>query len=110
MLQREAAATDAEARRLFTTTQQSFALLRRGERGLQRPPLDDIESFWSPAEKQLATQMLAFSVVGSPDTVRAGIARIQADTRAEELIVVSGIFDSAARIRSYEIVAEAMSA
>ena len=105
-----AAATDAEARRLFTTTQQSFALLRRGERGLQRPPLDDIESFWSPAEKQLATQMLAFSVVGSPDTVRAGIARIQADTRAEELIVVSGIFDSAARIRSYEIVAEAMSA
>ena len=54
--------------------------------------------------------MLALSRVGSPDTVRAGIARIQADTRAEELIVVSGIFDSAARIRSYEIVAEAMSA
>ncbi|MCB1624789.1 MAG: hypothetical protein KDI32_09390, partial [Pseudomonadales bacterium] len=101
-----AADTAAAARRLFTTTQQSFALLRRGQRGLQRPPIDDIETFWSPAEKQLASQMLAYSVVGSADTVRTGVEKIATDTGANELIVVAGVFDDAARIRSYEILSQ----
>ncbi len=66
-----AADTDAQARRLFTSVQQSYALLHRGTRGLQRPPIDDIETFWSPQEKQLASRMLQVSVVGSaPDRPR----------------------------------------
>jgi luciferase family oxidoreductase group 1 len=101
-----AAATDAEARRLFTTVQQSFALIHRGTRGLQRAPIDDIETFWSPMEKHLATQMLSVSVVGSPATVRAGIARILEITGADELMVVSSIFDHKAKLNSYEILAE----
>jgi luciferase family oxidoreductase group 1 len=101
-----AAASDAEARRLFTTVQQSFALIHRGARGLQPAPIDDIETFWSPMEKQLASQMLSVSVVGSPATVRAGIARILQITGADELMVVSSIFDHKAKLNSYEILAE----
>jgi luciferase family oxidoreductase group 1 len=101
-----AAASDAEARRLFTTVQQSFALIHRGTRGLQQAPIDDIETFWSPMEKQLASQMLSVSVVGSPATVRAGIARILKITGADELMVVSSIFDHKAKLNSYEILAE----
>ena len=97
--------TDAAARRLFTTTQQSFALLHRGGRGLQRPPIDDIETFWTPAEKQMASQMLRVSAVGSPTTVHAGLALLIAETGADELMVVTGIFEQRAKLRSYELLA-----
>ena len=44
-----AAESDAEARRLATTQQMSFVNLFRGARGLSQPPIDDIESYWSPS-------------------------------------------------------------
>ncbi|RPI61853.1 MAG: hypothetical protein EHM50_04975, partial [Lysobacterales bacterium] len=69
---------------------------------------DDIESYWTPAEKAQASRMLACSFVGSPATVRAGLAQLSAETRADELIIAAGIFDQAARLRSYELLAEAM--
>jgi len=98
--------TDAQAQRLFTSVQQSYALLHRGARGLQRPPIDDIETFWSPAEKQLASRMLQVSVVGSPATVHDGLARLLQRTGADELMVVTGVFDFEARLRSYSLLAE----
>jgi luciferase family oxidoreductase group 1 len=97
--------TDSAARRLFTSVQQSYALLQRGARGLQRPPIDDIESFWSPVEKQMASQMLRVAVVGSPTTVRAGLDKLIEETGADELMVVTGIFDQAAKLRSLELLA-----
>lgn len=100
-----AADSDAEARRLATTQQMSFTDLFRGARGLSRPPIDDIETYWSPAEKAQAQQMLACSVVGAPDTVRRGLERLIAETGADELMIVSDVFDPAARLRSYEIIA-----
>jgi luciferase family oxidoreductase group 1 len=98
--------TDAQAKRLFTSVQQSYALLHRGARGLQRPPIDDIETFWSPAEKQLASRMLQVSVVGSPATVRDGLARLLERTGADELMVVTSAFDFEARLHSYALLAE----
>ncbi len=95
--------TDAAAKRLFTSVQQSYALLHRGARGLQRPPIDDIESFWTPTEKHMASQMLRVSVVGSPATVRAGLDKLLAETGADELIVVTSVFDQAAKLRSLEL-------
>src|SRR5690606_40028700 len=63
-----AADSDREARRLATTQQMSFANLLRGARGLSQPPIDDIDSYWSPMEKAQAEKMLARSVIGSRDT------------------------------------------
>ena len=70
-----AADSDDEARRLATTQQMSFTNIFRGNRGLSQPPIDDIESYWLPAEKAQAMRMLARSIVGSPRTVGAGIGR-----------------------------------
>jgi luciferase family oxidoreductase group 1 len=100
-----AADTDAEARRLATTQQMSFTDLFRGARSLSRPPIDDIERYWSPIEKAQAMQMLAVSIVGSAATVRAGLADLAARTGADELIVVSDVYDPAARLRSFELIA-----
>ena len=101
-----AAGTDDEARRLFTTVQQSFTNLFRGSPGQMQPPIDDIEQYWTPPEKHQASRMLKYAIVGSPETVRRGLERFVALTKADELMVVSSIYDHAARIRSYEIVAE----
>ena len=98
-----AAETDAEARYLFTSAQQRVIGMIRGRRGQLPPPVEDIESLWSPDEKAHVARMLACSFVGSAETVRAGLERFIADTGADELIVASAIHDHGKRLRSYEI-------
>jgi luciferase family oxidoreductase group 1 len=101
-----AADTDAQARKLFTSAQQSFSNIFRGTRGQLPPPIEDIETYWSPAEKVQASRMLSCSLVGAPATVRQGLERLIADTKADELMVASAIYDHAARLRSYELLAQ----
>jgi luciferase family oxidoreductase group 1 len=98
--------SDAEAKRLFTTAQQGFTNLLRGTRGRLQPPIDDIEAYWTPAEKAQASRMLACSFVGSAATVEAQLAALLARTRADELIVAAAIYEQAARLRSYELLAD----
>src|SRR5271155_2939099 len=100
-----AADGDAAARRLATTQQISFANIFRGARGLSQPPIDDIESYWSPMEKAQAQRMLARSITGSPETVWSGIDALVAETAADELIVVSDVYEHPARLRSFELIA-----
>ncbi|CAO4172903.1 LLM class flavin-dependent oxidoreductase [Methylorubrum populi] len=102
-----AAETDEEARHLFTTPQQQFTRLVRGTRGLLPPPIEDIEAYWSPAEKAQASRMLARSLVGSRETIRAGLEALAAETGADEVMVATALHDHAARRRSYTILAEA---
>lgn len=102
-----AAESDAEARRLFTTLQQSFVNLRRGKLGHVPPPIDDIEAYWTPQEKFGVEQALACSVVGSAETVERGIADFIARHRPDELMLTANIFDHAARLRSFDIAAAA---
>jgi luciferase family oxidoreductase group 1 len=101
-----AAPTDAEARVLFTSTQQQFANLFRGTPGRLPPPIDDIDAYWTPAEQAQASAMLACSFVGAPDTVQRGLEAFIARTEVDEIIVVTSVFDPRARLRSYEILAD----
>ena len=100
-----AAETDAEARRLFTSAQQAFTNAFRGTRRQLQPPIDDIETYWSPMEKLQASSMLACSFVGSPQTIQRGLESFTEQTGADELMVASAIYDHSARLRSYEILA-----
>ena len=100
---------DETARRLFTSAQQSFTNIFRGRRGQLPPPIDDIESYWTPEEKVRVTGMMSRSFVGSPSTVRKGLDAFVAETQADELIVASAIHDHAARLRSYELLAGVLS-
>jgi luciferase family oxidoreductase group 1 len=104
-----AAETDAEARHLATTQQMSICDIFRGQRGLSAPPIDDIDTYWSPAEKRSVQAWLSRSIVGSPARVRAGIEALVAETGADELMIVSDVFDHAKRLRSYRLIAEACS-
>jgi luciferase family oxidoreductase group 1 len=102
-----AAESDDKARRLATTQQMSFSNIFRGARGLSQPPIDDVESYWTPTEKAQAMRMLARSIVGSPDTVRKGIAELREETGADELIIVSDVYEHFERLRSFELIAQA---
>jgi luciferase family oxidoreductase group 1 len=104
-----AADTDEEAQRLFTTVQQSFTNLLRNSPGQLQPPIDNIDDYWTPPEKRHASHMLKHSIVGSPETVRRDLEGFVALTKADELMVVCGIYDHTARLKSYEIVAEVTS-
>jgi luciferase family oxidoreductase group 1 len=101
-----AADTHEEARHLFTSAQQSFANLFRGARGKLQPPIDDIESYWSPHEKAQAMNMLSRSFVGSPKTVQDGLETFIAETGADEVMVAAAIYDHSKRLRSYEILSD----
>ena len=101
-----AADTDEEARRQFTTVQQSFTNLVRGAPGKLQAPIDDIDEYWSAAEKYHASHMLKYSIVGSRETVKRGLDEFLDLTNADELMIVTSLYDHPARVRSYEIVAD----
>ena len=80
----------------------------RNRRGRLQPPIDDIDSYWTPQEKMQAESMLTYAIHGSPDTVRRKLQAFVELTRADELMVVSAIYDHQARLRSYEILSGLM--
>jgi luciferase family oxidoreductase group 1 len=96
-----AADTDDEARFLASSGRQSFASLRAG-RPIQLPPPSK-EWTRDPSDASDPTNQTRVSFVGSPGTVRDQMRGFVDQTRADELIVVSHIFDHAARLRSYEL-------
>ncbi|MGQ3283574.1 LLM class flavin-dependent oxidoreductase [Bosea sp. (in: a-proteobacteria)] len=98
-----AAETDAQARHLATSLQQRFVGMVRGQRGKLQPPIDDIETYWSPNEKAHVAGMLRYAFIGSPDTLKRQLGAFITTTRADEIMVTAPIFDHEARKRSYEI-------
>jgi luciferase family oxidoreductase group 1 len=100
-----AADSDAEARRLFTSHQQAVIARRTGRRGPLPPPLADFEQSLDARGHAILRDALACSVVGSPESVREGLAAFIAQTGADELMLAGNIFDHAARLRSFEIAA-----
>jgi luciferase family oxidoreductase group 1 len=100
-----AAETDAEAQHLFTSLQMRFTDMVRGARGYLTPPIDDIETYWSPAEKAHAQRMLTCSFVGSPATLRGLLQDFIVETGVDELMVATAVYDHQARLKSYELLA-----
>ena len=102
-----AADTDEEARGLFTSQQQQSTDLIRGAPSRLRPPIDDIENYWTRAEKPHVEHKMLYSVVGSLQTVCRGVAAFMEKTGADEIITTVRIYDPKDGLRSLEILAEA---
>jgi luciferase family oxidoreductase group 1 len=100
------APTDEEARQLFTSLQMIVIGLVTGSPGRLAPPVERIEPL-PPHVQQHVDGFLGCSFVGSPATVRAGLEDFVAATKVDELIVASAIYDQPARLRSYELLAQA---
>jgi luciferase family oxidoreductase group 1 len=98
-----AADTDGEARTAFTSLQQAFLNLRRGQPRRLPPPVESLPV--SPGEEAMLAESLSRSAVGSEATVREKIAAFLDETDADELIVTTMMYDHEARRRSFEITA-----
>ena len=102
-----AADTDAEAQRLFTSLKQAFINLGQGRPGPLPPPVNDSEGRLDEIGGAMLRQSLSCSIVGSPERVRQGLADFVRRTGADELMVTAQVYDHAARVRSFEIAAQA---
>ena len=103
-----AADTDAEAQFRASSWQQAFVNLRSGRPGRLPPPVEGYREKAGPQERALLDSVLSCSAVGTPEKVREDVAAFVARTGADELMVTSQVFDHAARLRSYEILASVM--
>ena len=104
-----AADTDDEAKLLFTSRQQSTLNNRTGRRGQLPPPDPDFDKNLGPMERAVIEDIMPGAVVGSPASVKAGLAKFIEKTGADELIIAAAIYDHTARLKSYELVAEVRS-
>jgi luciferase family oxidoreductase group 1 len=99
-----AAETDEEARWLATTPQQAFLNLIRNQPGPLKPPVEKLD--WNPFEESAVASRFRAAVVGSAETVRAGLELFLAETHVNELMIATTLYDHNARLRSFEMVAE----
>jgi luciferase family oxidoreductase group 1 len=99
-----AAATDAEAQRLFTTPQQRFLRLIRNQPVESLPPVEPeaMDKLWQPHEREAVEARLAQAIVGSETTVRAALDLLLRQTHASEIIAVTDTWVHQARLDSYQ--------
>ena len=103
-----AADTDEEGAYLRTTMQQAFARLRQGRPGRLPRPVADIDAEIGAPVRAAVDQALRVQATGSPATVRAQLSALVERHGPDELILTGQIHDHAARLRSFEIAAEAL--
>jgi luciferase family oxidoreductase group 1 len=102
-----AADSDAEARRLSTSMQQSFAAVVAGKPGRLKPPVDDITTVLDERQIAAVESRLTWAAIGGEATVRGKLAEFIALTGVDEVMVTGMIFDLEARLRSLEVTAKA---
>ena len=102
-----AAPSDDEAQFLASSTYQRVLGILTGDRRLLLPPVENFAAQLNPAEAEAVNDFLAAAVIGGPETVQAGLARLAQATRADEFMLVSDVFDPALRLSSLDIAAAA---
>jgi luciferase family oxidoreductase group 1 len=102
------APTDEEAQFLASSSRMSFTLLRRNQL-VAVPPPEEATEFLAREARMTPNGDIPGrrGVVGSPETVRAGLEEIAANYQADEIIAVTITYDHGMRRRSYELIAEA---
>ncbi len=102
-----AAPTDAEAEFLASSVYQRVLGILHGDRRCLPPPVENFMAGLHPQERAGIADFLSAAVIGGPETVAAGLAKLQQATLADELILVCDIFDPELRLRSLDIAAAA---
>lgn len=98
--------TDDEAHLLASTSTQFFLNVVSGEQSGMKPPVENIENLVPSHILHMAKSMMACSVIGDKDTVKAQIADLQSQVQADELMAVSYIYDKDKQAKSYEMLAD----
>jgi len=100
--------TDEEAELLATSQQQAFVALRTGKPTRLPPPRPGYQDELPLEARAMLNQVLSASAVGSPKTVGGKLDEFVERTIPDELIVTAQIYDHQARLRSYELLMDAV--
>lgn len=103
-----AAESDEEAKREYSTLQQMFLNVVRGDENPLLPPVEHID--WTEEERLAVSSMIRVTFVGGKDSVKDQFIDFQEKYNVDEIMVVSYIFEQEKQIRSYEIFKEIVSA
>jgi luciferase family oxidoreductase group 1 len=98
--------TDAEANRIATSFYQLAIGIVQGKTRPIQPPVDTMEDIWNEFEEAAVKERMQYTFVGGPATVKDRLEQFVTQTEVDELMIVSHIYEHAARVHSYEIVAE----
>ena len=104
------AETDERARFLAGSSALSFLRLRQGRPGQVPSPEEAAAYSYSDLEQAFIADRQATQLIGAPDTVRSGLTELLKRTEADELMLTTQTYSPADRLRSFELVAQAVSA
>jgi luciferase family oxidoreductase group 1 len=101
------AQTQAEAERLAASSDYGHVRRARGEYGPLASPEEALARPWTPEEEALRRANRARLFVGEPRQLRERLTTLAEKVGADELMIMSAVFDHGARLRSYELMAQA---
>lgn len=99
--------TEEAAQRMASSMLLAFVQLRSGRPRRMPSPEEAMAHVFTPEEQSIVRFYKKLQIVGAPEQVRARIEDVAARTEADEVMIATHAFDPAARVRSYELVAEA---
>ena len=100
--------SDEEAELLSTSIQQAFVALRTGQPAKLPPPKAGYAETLPLQSRAILRSVLSCSAIGSPETARRQVAEFVDRYKPDELMVTAQIYDHQARLRSYELLMEAV--
>jgi luciferase family oxidoreductase group 1 len=101
-----AADTDEEANYIATSFYQLAMGIIHGSTKPLQPPVKNMDEVWSEHEKAAILQMMKYTFIGRPQSIKEKLQNFIGDTQVDEIMITSHIYDHAARLHSYEIIAE----
>ncbi|MCR8556559.1 LLM class flavin-dependent oxidoreductase [Mucilaginibacter sp. BJC16-A38] len=103
-----AADTDGEAGYLATSVKQMFMGVITGRRQLLQPPVDDMQTVWSVFEEAAVMEMLAYSFIGSKETISKKLVDFVEENGLDEIMATTHVYDHKAKLKSFRLFAEVM--
>lgn len=102
-----AAETEEEAERLCATRNLWVMQLLRNQAGPFPSPEEALAYPYTPQDRVMLRAIAARGVTGTPDRVKTGLEHMAAAYGAEEVVVLTITYSFEARLRSYELLADA---
>ncbi|MDG5789816.1 LLM class flavin-dependent oxidoreductase [Evansella sp. AB-P1] len=99
-----AADTDEEAEFLATSIKQSFLNMMRNTPSQLQPPVNNLDELMTPYEKAVLEKQLSSTIIGSPITVKTKLQSFLDETKADEIMVSTMVYDHNARLHSHKLV------
>jgi alkanesulfonate monooxygenase SsuD/methylene tetrahydromethanopterin reductase-like flavin-dependent oxidoreductase (luciferase family) len=100
--------SDDQARWLHGPAKLSFLRLRTGRPSTLPSPEEAATHAYASDEREFIDSWTASHIVGSPETVRERLLELQQHTDANELMLTTNLHSHGDRLRSYQLIAEAM--